>query len=798
MKNIIVSFLMTMTCYHLSAITIFVDLNATGTNNGTSWTNAFTDLQDAIAVSSFGDEIWVAQGTYKPTSGTSRSIYFNIKNGTEVYGGFNGTETVISERDVALNVTILSAEIGTGSSTDNSYHVARFSNVGNQTRLDGFTIVGAYNNADEGGGVETVNSSPVIAKCIFQGNYALEGGGALNHSGSGNLNLENCIFNGNVGNTYGGGALRIYAGPVNITNCYFKSNQSNTYGGAIFIYGATVNISNSVFAGNSCETSGSAIRVSDVGELHLANSLIVGNFTNGSSAIEASTFSNSSPHTIKNCTIAHNKQANSAAQSNPCAVAMNNDATITNSIIYGNSNSIQVLGTGLTFNNSITETASNSATGANILYTDPQFLVPGNFNNAPFDTTGLNYRLTIFSEAIDFGLNTNVSGTLDLDGNNRINNATVDLGAYENNDCVSPITFSNAGPYTICGGSPIQLTVDDGVIYEWSTGSTNNSISVNTAGTYSVIFEDINGCRGELVANVTSLANPTPTITYSLGSLSLGSYSSYQWYFNGSFLNGETSSSHTPIEGYGLYQVDVINSGGCEGSVTYCLSPAELSADGPTTFCSGGSVNLTVLNGNNHVWSTGSLSPTISVNSSGLYSVTVLNTAAGCSVNLQQNVVVNPNPTPSINIAGSNLTTTTFTSYQWNFNGNPILGATSQTFDPTSTGNGQYSVTVTNSNGCEATSSVFNLTNLFIEEADNTSIVEVYPNPTSGKVQILLGKEYQNTSVKLFNSLGQAILHKTYTSMDEITFEIEGAPGMYFLEIESAEQALERIRVIKD
>jgi hypothetical protein len=65
-------------------------------------------------------------------------------------------------------------------------------------------------------------------------------------------------------------------------------------------------------------------------------------------------------------------------------------------------------------------------------------------------------------------------------------------------------------------------------------------------------------------------------------------------------------------------------------------------------------------------------------------------------------------------------------------------------------------------------------------------------------VQILLGKEYQNTSVKLFNSLGQAILHKTYTSMDEITFEIEGAPGMYFLEIESAEQALERIRVIKD
>jgi hypothetical protein len=78
------------------------------------------------------------------------------------------------------------------------------------------------------------------------------------------------------------------------------------------------------------------------------------------------------------------------------------------------------------------------------------------------------------------------------------------------------------------------------------------------------------------------------------------------------------------------------------------------------------------------------------------------------------------------------------------------------------------------------------------------SIIEVYPNPTSGNVRILLGKEYQNTSVKLINALGQELLHKTYISTKEITFEIEGAPGVYFLEIETTDQVLGRIRVIKN
>ena len=109
-----------------------------------SWVNA-CHLQYAVTQAVAGDQVWVKQGTHLPIG--SRSDSFALKDGVGIYGGFLGTETLLSQRDAEAHVTILSGEIGNPvDASDNSYHVVVSGGTDATAVLDGFTITAGNAN----------------------------------------------------------------------------------------------------------------------------------------------------------------------------------------------------------------------------------------------------------------------------------------------------------------------------------------------------------------------------------------------------------------------------------------------------------------------------------------------------------------------------------------------------------------------------------------------------------------------------------------------------------------------------
>lgn len=275
-----------------TATTVFVAKNATG--SGVSWADATGDLKAALANASAGTQIWVKEGTYTPTvcsncTFSDRNQYFQVKSGVRLYGGFAGFETEVAQRNLTAHTTVLSGDINNdGSLTGNSFTVVFTQNVSNETLVDGFTITGG--NADQSGaGLGTPQTSgggwfnlgstaggsshPVIANCKFVDNYAWGYGGGMFNDGSFagacSPTLLNCEFTGNEGRDGGGGmyntaAFSGFCSPV-LTSCVFTNNASElSDGGGIFNSGSeggTANslITNCLFVSNTAFTDGGAL-----------------------------------------------------------------------------------------------------------------------------------------------------------------------------------------------------------------------------------------------------------------------------------------------------------------------------------------------------------------------------------------------------------------------------------------------------------------------------------------------------------------------------------------------------------
>ncbi len=234
---------------------VYVNANATGGNNGTSWADAFTELQTALSnLCTSVTEIWVAQGTYKPTTGTDRNITFGMKNGVAIYGGFNGTETQLSQRNWLTNVTTLSGDIGPAGDAGNSYTVVLAGSGVNTTAiLDGFTVTGAAGGT-YAAGIYADNGSPTISHCLLTGNSSTVFGGGLACYNASPI-VTGCTFSGNT-SYFGGGMANGFGGMPIVTNCLFINNTATYFagGGGLFSQNASMTLTNCTFSGNSSES----------------------------------------------------------------------------------------------------------------------------------------------------------------------------------------------------------------------------------------------------------------------------------------------------------------------------------------------------------------------------------------------------------------------------------------------------------------------------------------------------------------------------------------------------------------
>ncbi len=211
--------------------TIYVDDDATGANNGSSWENAYVYLQDALADANAAEkpvEIHVAQGIYTPDQGdgiTRGDIYveFQLINGVTVLGGFAGVGNIEPDaRNVETYETILSGDLaGDDAEVDdpdvlsheptraeNSIEVILVKGTNQMAVLDGVTVTAGYT------GMVIIYGDATVVNCAFTN------AGLGLHVSDSNLQITNCTFEGHWLH-----AIAQSSSNLTITNCMFTRNS---------------------------------------------------------------------------------------------------------------------------------------------------------------------------------------------------------------------------------------------------------------------------------------------------------------------------------------------------------------------------------------------------------------------------------------------------------------------------------------------------------------------------------------------------------------------------------------------
>ncbi|MGJ8550139.1 hypothetical protein, partial [Winogradskyella wichelsiae] len=283
-----------------------------GTADGSSWSNALPELADALVWAKNNEatswattplQIWVAGGTYNPLyspedganfgTNQTRDNTFLMVNNVQLYGGFAGTETTLTARDLSIttNTSILSGDIGTLTDiSDNTYHVVVSSGDVGSALLNGFKVTAGNANSYSsilintnnyngyiGGGIYNYNSSPSFTNVAITENTASIGGGIYNNNNNNNSSpsFTNVAITENTASS-GGGIYNNTSSP-SLTNVAITGNTADYYGGGIFNdNNSSPSLTNVAITGNTADYYGGGIYNYDNSSPSLTNTTVVG------------------------------------------------------------------------------------------------------------------------------------------------------------------------------------------------------------------------------------------------------------------------------------------------------------------------------------------------------------------------------------------------------------------------------------------------------------------------------------------------------------------------------------------
>ncbi|MFT3946215.1 MAG: PKD domain-containing protein [Agriterribacter sp.] len=345
---------------------------------------------------------------------------------------------------------------------------------------------------------------------------------------------------------------------------------------------------------------------------------------------------------------------------------------------------------------------------------------------------------------------------------------------------------------TVCPGNSLVLDAGyAGATYAWSANANYSTLQNPTVwptdpeNVYTVTVTQ-GACSGtgtiKVYVNSTlpvNLGNDTTICSGSFITLDAGyPGATYLW------SDGQSSQTNTVNGSLGVYKVTV-DLNGCtgEGSINISLinPPAPVNLGEDINVCFGNSIMLDAgeYAGLTYLWSTGETTRTITVSSSGTYSVTV----AGCGapVTDEINVTMGNISAPVITQSGLELICTQADSYQWYKDGILIPGATNQRYKPR--GYGNYSVVVTNTAlGCSGKSADY----WFVPSGDfylGDIRVKITPNPGGGQTKLVLSKLPEKPiKVTIYDRIGRSLTTREVTNkVTDINMTMY-AKGLYFAE----------------